>query len=72
MFKDKLVKRIEEKEQERELKQIIYPEDKPTFPTDTMDSAKDHPVIFDETNLLQQAQAIQAKLLQFNVPIAIE
>jgi hypothetical protein len=75
LIKDKLQRKIEEKEQtkERRIKPTInFSGEKPTFNHAILDSNADQTVTIDETFLMEKAKALQNKLMEFNVPIMIE
>jgi hypothetical protein len=75
LIKDKLERKIEEKEKIREKKirpTINFSGEKPTFNHSILDSNADQSVTIDETFLMEKAKALQNKLMEFNVPIMIE
>jgi len=72
IFASDVKKKVAIKIQENTLKKIPFPQDKPTFPTEIMDmdTSNDGPI--DNSYLVAQAEAIQNKLMEFNVPVSIE
>lgn len=69
MFKAKVEQKIEEKKP----KPVIhYSGDKPTFGTSLLESTLGQEQTIDENFLVEKAQALQTKLGEFGVPIAIE
>lgn len=72
----KIIKqKVEEKIYEKEPKirpTISFSKDKPTFDTSIMHSGVGESTTIDEKFLMEKAQALQAKLMEFNVPIRIE
>jgi hypothetical protein len=75
LIKDKLERKIEEKEKIREKKirpTINFSGEKPTFNHAILETNADQTVTIDETFLMEKAKALQNKLMEFNVPIMIE
>lgn len=75
LLKDKLERKIEEKEKIREKKSrpmINFSAEKPTFNYTILDTSPDQSVTIDESFLMEKAKALQNKLMEFNVPIMIE
>ena len=75
LIKDKLQRKIEEKETIRERKirpTINFSGEKPTFSHTILETNADQTVTIDETFLMEKAKALQNKLMEFNVPIMIE
>jgi hypothetical protein len=75
LIKDKLQRKIEEKEQTKERKirpTINFSGEKPTFNYTILETNADQVVTIDETFLMEKAKALQNKLMEFNVPIMIE
>ena len=81
MIKDKLERKIQEKERYQESKSnlptkgrpaINFSAEKPTFNYSILDTNADQTVTIDETFLMEKAKALQNKLMEFNVPIMIE
>ena len=69
MFKAKVEQKIEEKKP----KPVIhYSGDKPTFGTSLLESTLGQEQTIDENFLVEKAKALQTKLGEFGVPIAIE
>lgn len=69
-----LKKKVEEKIQEKEIRQrptISFSGEKPTFMTNILETG-DQKVNIDETFLMEKAKSLQSKLMEFNVPILIE
>ena len=57
---------------EKTLVKIDFPADKPTFPTNIMPTDGNIGSAVDETFLIQNARALQDKLMEFNVPVTID
>lgn len=75
LIKDKLERKIQEKETIKEKKSrptINFSAEKPTFNYSILDTNADQSITIDETFLMEKAKALQEKLLEFNVPISIE
>lgn len=75
VLKQIIKQRVEEKITEKEPKArptISFSKDKPTFDTSIMHSGVGESTTIDERFLMEKAQALQAKLMEFNVPIRIE
>jgi len=70
ILKNKIKKKIEEKVDEKKQIKISYPKDKPTFSVNNLQKW-DSEVLIDENKLLQNAQEIQKKLLEFNIPVEV-
>lgn len=51
---------------------IDFPQDKPTFSTDLMDSDPKTDVAVSDAFLVEKAQSLQNKLMEFNVPVEIQ
>lgn len=69
MFKAKVEQKIEEKKPKLV---IHYSGDKPTFGTSLLESTLGQEQTIDENFLVEKAKALQTKLGEFGVPIAIE
>ena len=69
MFKAKVEQKIEEKKPKP---LIHYSGDKPTFGTSLLESTLGQEQTIDENFLVEKAKALQTKLGEFGVPIAIE
>jgi hypothetical protein len=75
LIKDKLERKIEEKEKVKEKKArptINFSDEKPTYNYSILDTNAQQTVTIDETFLMEKAKALQNKLMEFNVPIMIE
>lgn len=72
LFKKDLTKKIDEKVHEKTMAKIDFPADKPTFSTNLMPSDGNTGGVIDETFLIQNARALQDKLMEFNVPVTID
>lgn len=57
---------------EKMMVKIDFPADKPTFSTQLLPENKDKDIPIDETFLIQNARALQDKLMEFNVPVTID
>lgn len=69
LLKSSIQKKIETKVQQLA---ISYPDDKPTFSEDLMEASPHITKQVDETYLIEKAQALQAKLREFNIPVDIQ
>jgi len=69
IFKDKIKKKIWEIEGTKQVK-ITYPKDKPTFSVDKLEKW-DSSISIDENILIKQAEEIQNKLWEFNIPVEV-
>ena len=72
MFKEKIQKKIEEKEQTKPRPQIHFSWDKPTFSTSLLTSNLSESQQIDEKAIVEKAQALQNKLSEFWIYISIE
>lgn len=72
MFKEKIQKKIEEKEQAKPRPQIHFSWDKPTFSTSLLASNLSESQEIDEKAIVEKAQALQNKLSEFWIYISIE
>ena len=69
IFKEKIKKKIKEVDNTPKVK-ISYPKDKPTFSVDKLEQW-DSTISVDENILIQQAEEIQNKLNEFNIPVEV-
>lgn len=73
LLKDMLKSKVEQKIEEKKPKPVIhYSGDKPTFGTSLLESGLGQEQTIDENFLVEKAKALQTKLGEFGVPIAIE
>ncbi len=73
LLKDMLKSKVEQKIEEKKPKPVIhYSGDKPTFGTSLLESTLGQAQTIDENFLVEKAKALQTKLGEFWVPIAIE
>ena len=72
LFKQKVEKKIQEKEQAKPRPQIHFSWDKPTFSTSLLASNLSESQQIDEKAIVEKAQALQNKLSEFWIYISIE
>lgn len=72
IFKSSVTKKIDQKVHEHTAVKINFPADKPTFSPSLMPSSKEPNTVVDESFLIQNARALQDKLMEFNVPVTID
>ena len=74
LIKDKMSKNVQKKEDEQTLKQLHlnFPSDKPTFDINVLTENVDAWPQIDEQWLVEKAEAIRSKLLEFNIDVSIE
>jgi len=72
IVKSNITKKVDNKYHEKSQVKIDFPKDKPTFSTDLLNANKHKDMPVDETFLIQNARALQDKLMEFNVPVTID
>ncbi len=72
ILKNNISKKVNDTMHEKNLMKIDFPADKPTYPISLMPSSSGKEVNVDETFLIQNAKALQNKLMEFNVPVTID
>ncbi len=73
LIKQKIEEKLKQKEEETQKKQIKinFPEDKPTFDVNLLESPSSQ-IQIDEQYLIEQWKAIEEKLAEFNIPVKVE
>lgn len=72
VVKSAISKKVDDKVHEKTIQHIDFPQDKPTFSTDIMDSSPDQWSDINKDFLIEKAQSLQSKLMEFNVPVEIQ
>ena len=71
-IKDKVDKKIQEKQEKEAQKVISFPKDKPTYDITILEWAAAASFSADESYLMQKATALQKKLEEFSIPVEIK
>lgn len=74
MIKDKLNKKVTQKQEEEQVKQMFlnFPKDKPTYDVTILETEETQDVTVDEDRLLGKAESIKSKLAEFGINVDVE